>query len=733
MNRNRWLVYGSSVLAALSLVGVALAAGAGPRRDFTEVPGVPTQNEYILVRFQDPPAASYEGGIPGLERTRPERGRFDPTSPAAQAYLRHLDEQHAAYRSWLASNAPRAEVVRELRIVFNGMAIKLNGVRPERAGGGPGASAWAFSTLYRPTMNVSTELVGADVLWAGSPATAGEGVDVAIIDTGIHADHPFFACKTIDHHGPYASGVAPGATNPFPVIVFDHGTHVAGTVGGCVSDLATIDPDGPITGTISGVAPGATLHDFNVFPGFGAGFVAFDGSAFSQDIAAAIEDAVLEGIDVVNLSIGGSVQGPHDFLAEAVDSAVDAGLVVAVAAGNSGPGDSTVESPGSAAGALTAGASTNPHFIGIDVIVGGSTFGAALGDFANFGDTDDDGIGESPVTADYTVTTPANGCSTISTDLTGRIALIDRGVCSFTTKIRNAAAAGAVGVLVVNNVAGDPSAMGHDGTEPFPTIPAAMLSKADGNSIKPSGSVTVDGTELSERLTANADIIAGFSSRGPSPFTFLVKPDVTAPGVNVYSSVFSFGPGGFEDVVFDFAMFQGTSMATPHLAGGAALLLDLHPDWSPADVKSAMVQNGARVVTDHVNGTADPGVLARGGGRLELVGADGTPLTFDPASASFGYWSGNVPVSGTLALNVRNVSGSSQSCTVAVTGPAIVTAAPGSLSLAAGAETTLSLMLEAGRSDQTPSGDYSGDVEIDCGGTVLRVPWWVRVSRQGRP
>lgn len=729
MKRNRWLVYGLSALAAVSMVGVALAAGAGPRRDFTEVPGVPTQTEYIMVRLQDRPAASYEGGIPGLERTKPERGRFDPTSPAAQAYLKHLDEQHADYRSSLARNAPRAEVVREVSIVFNGMAIKLNGERPERAGGGPGASAWAFSNLYRPTMNISTGLIGADVLWGGSPADAGDGVDVAIIDTGIQDGHPFFDCKSIDHHGPYASGVAPGATNPFPAIVSDHGTHVAGTVGGCVSDLATIDPDGPITGTISGVAPGATLHDFNVFPGIGAGFVAFGGSAFSHDIAEAMEDAVLEGIDVINMSLGGGVQGPHDFLADAVNSTVDAGLVVAVAAGNSGPGDSTVESPGSAAGALTAGASTNPHFIGIDVTVGGSTFGAALGDFANFGDTDDDGIGESPVTADYTVTSPANGCTAISTDLTGRIALIDRGVCSFTTKIRNAEAAGAVGVLIVNNVAGDPSAMGHDGTDPFPAIPAAMLSKAEGNSVKPGGTVTVDGTSTSEMLTANADILAGFSSRGPSPFTFLIKPDVTAPGVNVYSSVFSFGPGGFEDLVFDFAMFQGTSMATPHLAGAAALLLDLHPDWSPADVKSAMVQNGARVVTDHVNGTVDPGVLARGGGRLELVGADGTPLTFDPASASFGYWTGNKPVSGTLDLNVRNVSGSSQSCTVAVTGPMIVTAAPDSLTLGAGAETTLSLMLNAGRSNQTPSGDYKGDVEIDCGGTMLRVPWWVRINR----
>ncbi|HEX6305935.1 MAG TPA: S8 family serine peptidase, partial [Anaerolineales bacterium] len=190
----------------------------------------------------------------------------------------------------------------------------------------------------------------------------------------------------------------------------------------------------------------------------------------------------------------------------------------------------------------------------------------------------------------------------ISEDLTGTIALIDRGVCSFTTKIRNAQNAGAIGVLVANNVAGDPVAMAHDGTDPFPTIPAAMVSKDNGAAMKPSGTVTVDGTAVQEFFTDNEDIIAGFSSRGPTPFNYLIKPDVTAPGVNVVSSVFE----------GEFAFFQGTSMATPHLAGGAALLLDLNPDWSPADVKSAMVNTAKRPVWDHVNGTNPVGVLARG-------------------------------------------------------------------------------------------------------------------------
>jgi minor extracellular serine protease Vpr len=394
-----------------------------------------------------------------------------------------------------------------------------------------------------------------------------------------------------------------------------------------------------------------------------------------------------------------------------------------VAAGNEGPGDSTISSPGSAPGALTAGASTNPHFVGVPAtVVGKGTFGAALGDFANF---------VPAITAAYTVTTPANGCTAISTALAGKIALIDRGVCTFSTKIRNAQTAGAVGALIVNNVAGDPTAMAQDGTANQPTIPAAMLGKNEGNSIKPSGTVTVDGTTPAEFITANADIIAGFSSRGPTPFTFLIKPDVTAPGVNVYSSVFDEA----EPSELGFAYFQGTSMATPHVAGSAALLLDLHPGWSPADVKSALAQTAKRPVFDHVNGTNPTGVLVRGGGRIDLDAATATPLTISPASASFGKFTGNKVANATLLLAVSNVSSSGQTCSAAVTGPAIVSVSPTAFRLGTGGTTTLTLMLGAGKAGASGSDDpdRSGDVELTCGSTMLRVPWFVRIDRQGKP
>src|SRR5207249_1214505 len=145
-----------------------------------------------------------------------------------------------------------------------------------------------------------------------------------------------------------------------------------------------------------------------------------NGGAFSHDIAAAIEDAVALGVDVITMSLGGGLTPPKDYLdlEGACNGAVDAGVVVVVAAGNSGPGDSTVESPGAYRKVIAAGASTNPHFIGTPVTVGSSTFAAAAGDFSNYA-----GV----VTAPYTVTDPANGCAAITTDLTGQIGLIDRG------------------------------------------------------------------------------------------------------------------------------------------------------------------------------------------------------------------------------------------------------------------------------------------------------------------
>ncbi|MDP3984601.1 MAG: S8 family serine peptidase, partial [Acidimicrobiia bacterium] len=432
-----------SVLAVL-LSFTALAAAAAPAGNSGSTSG------YVMVALASPAAATYEGGIASLARTKPERGRLDTSSPAYAAYQRHLENEHANFRASLGQVAPGAEIVREYYDVLNGFAVKLNGNTMTAVSRAEGATRIDASWLYEMTQNVSPYLINADDLW-GSPhgrTTAGSGVRVGVIDSGIDDSHPFFDCKgdTITHQV-FVSGE--GIPTGLPALVFDHGTHVAGTIGGCVFNGANAEPIA-VDGKLSGVAPGVELHDYNVFPGFGAGFVAFGGSAFSHDIAAAIEKALSDGMDVVNMSLGGGVQGPHDFLAEASDAAVDAGMVVVVSAGNEGPGDGTIGSPGSAANVITAGASTNSHLGGVPVTEGGNTYVAAAGDFGPYG-TDTSGA-----LVEWSTATglDATACTaTAGTPLSGAIALVNRGACTFSTKVRNTESAGAVGVIVVNNAA----------------------------------------------------------------------------------------------------------------------------------------------------------------------------------------------------------------------------------------------------------------------------------------
>jgi len=200
--------------------------------------------------------------------------------------------------------------------------------------------------------------------------------------------------------------------------------------------------------------------------------------------------------------------------------------------------------------ALTAGATTVPHFVGAPVSVSASSFGAASGEFA---------VVSSNLTAPLGVVLTTTGalntaCTALTGSLTGKIALIARGACTFSAKIRNAQNAGASAVLVANNVQGDPVAMASDGTSAQPSVPAYMVSLSAGTTLKGSNgqSSTISAT-LNYFLTTSVDFQAGFSSQGPTDVDFRIKPDVMAPGVNVLSSI----PVSFCGGNPCFAFFQG--------------------------------------------------------------------------------------------------------------------------------------------------------------------------------
>ncbi len=714
---------------------VVVAAAAAPSTSAT------TQSTigYAIVRFADAPVSEYTGGVAGFAATQPTRGqKLDLASATVVHYESLLGVEHANYKAWLHANAPQIQVLREYNLAFNGIAVQLNGASVNSLIHGPDAIDAQPSWLYQPTMDFSIPLIGANQVWSeivpGATDTASlfaglysnlQNVKVGVIDSGILDTHPFIASCRADnpvvHRGPYFSGL------PFGIpIVNTHGTHVAGTIGGCLmqdepdlggGQLMPYASSSQSLGYLSGVAPGVTLYDYNVFPGMGVGYYQKQGTAFSQDIMQAVEDSVRDGMDVISLSLGGGVQGPHDLLAEAINGAVDAGTIAVVAAGNAGPGAMTVESPGTAANAITVAASSNPHFAAIPVSPDGQgPYAGIPGDFGQFTTT---------VTANYAWTSPNNACSQLTNDLTGDIAMIYRGTCSFSVKIRNAQQAGAVGVIMVNNQPGDPIAMGQDGTPNQPTLPAVMVADVDGpHFASTGGTVTVQGGDIHEFASSYGDIIASFSGRGPTPYNFLLKPDVTAPGTNVLSSVFSLDTSSGSPAYTPFyAFFQGTSMATPHVTGSVALLLAQHPSWSPAEVKSAIVNTADRPVWSSPTKTAGVSALARGGGRVDVPAATATPVALNPASLSFGITMGNAPVVGSVALSFTSL-GSAATCALSVANPAL-SVTPSSVSLSPGGTQTVTVALNAGQGAAV--GFYTGDVVAACttgsATTTLRAPY----------
>src|SRR6266513_1987758 len=662
MNRNvrttRQMLNGLAI-AAVAAFGLVMAGtpAAAPSDDAAST----QDTSSALVQLNGDPLST-------SVRTKPAQGKkIDFNANAVKSYRAQLSALRNDYKAWLRANVPQAKVTAEFDISLNAVAVQLNGATLQQVAAAPQVRRAEYQGLYRPIGINDPDLGIIDAIQAwnagGGPANAGEGVKVAVVDTGIDITHPCFSdagyaaqAQLGDHQFTNNKVIAARVFNNktpsrhyTPAPLQDHGTHVAGTVG-CNLDTPATVQGAVIPYLISGVAPRSLLGNYNVFPDDVL-------NARSEDILDALEAAYADGFDVANMSLGG----------------------------------------------------------GAPVTNSGNTSGAAAGDFAT-------------VTANLTAplavvfsapTVLSTACSVLAAgSLAGRIALISRGTCTFSAKIRNAQAAGAAAVLVANNVAGDPVAMASDGTPNQPTVPAYMVAREAGQVLKlVDGSSTTIGATLAYFPTPNVDIMAGFSSQGPTDVDFRVKPDVVAPGVNVLSSI----PAAFCATPPCFAFFQGTSMATPHLAGSAAIVRQQHPGWSAAEVRSAIVNTGEQGVLKNFSTAApETNVNVIGAGRENLDFAVHAVAALDPVSVSFGAVPSGGGQTKTFAVALKNLSAGTLALDVSVTpGDSSVTYAvsPGVVTLLPGATTALTVTMAAVKG-ATP-GHHQAKLDIMSAGTSV--------------
>jgi minor extracellular serine protease Vpr len=716
-----------AAIAVLVAVAPAGAASRASRASSDSLASRPTVDKaYALVQLKGAPLSTYS-------KTKPAAGKkVDFSSATTKNYRALLSAQRNTFKKWLLANAPKARVTGSWDISLNAVSVKLNGTTLTKLRSSSLVARAEYEGLYYPTADdPDLGIIDAIAAWSengkGGAADAGKGVRVAIVDTGIDQTHPCFDDAGYTAPAGFPRGQIKYTNNKVIVAkvfnnkgnlngfdakaVQDHGTHVAGTVACDFQTPAVVDGVSIPYG-VSGVAPAAYLGNYNVFPGDVA-------NARSEDILNALDAAYSDGFDVANMSLGGGAHGIQDLLTIAVDNLDAANFVVAVAAGNSGPGHFTVESPGSAARALSAGASTVPHFVGAPLTVGGATYGVAAGDFATV---------SADLTASFAVV--LNGASALSNactagapgadgkpaagSLTGKIALISRGVCTFSEKIRNSQDAGAAAVIVVNNVAGDPTAMGLGGIPNEPTIPAYMAAlTAKTALVADNGLSATIGAAKAYFSTTNVDIMAGFSSQGPTDVDFRVKPDVVAPGVNVLSSI----PGN------DWAFFQGTSMATPHLAGSAAVVKSQHPTWPAWAIRSAIVNTAETgVLKAYTNGTTIvTDVNIEGAGRENLDNAVNATAALSPVSVSFGAIPAGAGQTKTFPLTILNTTGSTVTWTVAIAGTtgngvSFSVGSP-SITLAAGASGSVTVTMTATKAAAV--GDNQAWLTVSNGATVI--------------
>jgi subtilisin family serine protease len=721
-----------------------------------------------IVQLSGPPLAQWPGdGEYAIQSLRaPDSGRLAVGNVAAQDYIAQLAAQQQALFAQLQQIFPRAELQRQYQVVFNGIAVALPGTGEEAAAqlsALPGVARVYADLVYDKSYS-SIAQIGADALWAspaiGGQQNAGAGVKIAVIDEGIAIGNPFFNPEGFSYPEGFPKGDAahtspkviaarayfrpdapplPGSETPQPGPEdSSHGTHVAGIAAGVANTLANTLG---VERTIAGVAPRAHLLNYKAFY---SNNTPFSGSAFGVELIAALEDAVSDGADVINNSWGGrgSVNPWADPITIAADAAADAGVVVVFSAGNSGPNPNTAGSPSYSDKLIAVGAVTTPETIAAGLVeaiapegVPSSIQAKAFGRAA-FGPPIEIGSLIGPATY-----RPAGegeallACAPLPEgQLAGQIALIERGACTFSLKVFHAQEAGATAAIVFNSAEGGEGliSMGPGERADEVRIPSVSVARSVGLGLLDwlaqhgdAALVQIDGRP--RVIGQSQDVLAGFSSRGPS-FQGSLKPDLVAPGVGILSSGFAEGGGGAQHL--GFGISSGTSMAAPQVAGAAALLRQLNPGWTTADVKSALMATAIPDVWLDQERTQPASVLERGAGRIDVVAAANPGLLFDRPSLSFDNLlavSGQ-PSGASATIVARNSSGQRQSYQLSARptgGSALgLSVSPASITLGPGEQASFSVAIEIPAGG--PVGSYSGEVVLDGGARQLRLPVWAR-------
>jgi minor extracellular serine protease Vpr len=452
----------------------------------------------------------------------------------------------------------------------------------------------------------SAPFIGSDKAW--DKGFTGKGIKVAILDTGVDYTHPDLVHAFGDYKGwdfvdnnnsPQETPVGDprgGSTN--------HGTHVAGTVA------ANGD-------YIKGVAPEATLLSYRVLgPG---------GSGSTQNVIAGIERAVQDGADVMNLSLGNRLNNPDFATSIALDWAMAEGVVAVTSNGNSGPTNWTVGSPGTSREAISVGATQLPynHFSSKITTSAGVEYPSAK--VMGF-PSEETLLGLNTGDYEFVFVNLARPQDLVGVDLTGKIALIIRGEIPFVDKATNVKEKGAVGAIMYNHLAGEMPDV------PGLAVPTIKLTNADGLKLQAelvAGNNKVKFENKFERVVD--ETMADFSSRGPVVGTWMIKPDVSAPGVAIVSTV----PTHNTANPYGYASLQGTSMAAPHVAGAAALILQANPKWNPEQVKSSLMNTAVKLYD--FNGNLYPH-NTQGAGSIRPLAALEAKTLIKPGSHSYGVF-----------------------------------------------------------------------------------------------